>query len=318
MSANPTKTGNISNFFYIRQPKYYSGVANINVEEYEHCSMPVPNLKVISPLGWPISYLNPMVPNFQVANPIVHVVTPRAKKTSQIPEPSMPFDQLSVEHLASWVESLAISKSWEEAEQYVSSFRQKKIDGKRLIKMSTEDLWVHVNINKLGHRLTIVNAVKKLLHLPYARWADVIGRWQKSCDNFGSPSSVFSLDIPEIFSSERRSQSVPARHSPNGKKWRCNFQNCFREIGCYSEGDCEEESAKFSPIPMEGISLKARRSSQKPFKNGRGTLTEKEVFHVNVQDLAAHSFSEVVRTAKCGIGAANFVTGKDKNSNIDL
>lgn len=128
--------------------------------------------------------------------------------------------------------------------------------------MSTKDLYMHLNITKLGHRLEIVSAVKELLYLPWARWADVIGRWQRSCDKSGSPSSVFSFDTTQIFSSERRSRSVPARHSPNGKKMRSNFLKSFREIESYSEGDCEDESAKFSPISVEEISTKARSGGQ--------------------------------------------------------
>jgi len=72
--------------------------------------MPGYNHEVISPVGQPNSYLNPAVQNFQVAHPIFYFVTPRAEEPSRIPEPSMPFDQLDVEGLASWLESLAISK----------------------------------------------------------------------------------------------------------------------------------------------------------------------------------------------------------------
>jgi len=72
--------------------------------------MPVHNLKVRPPIGQPISYLNPAVQNFQVAQPLFYVMTPRAEETFRIPEPSIPFDQLDVEGLASWVESFANSK----------------------------------------------------------------------------------------------------------------------------------------------------------------------------------------------------------------
>jgi len=146
-----------------------------------------------------------------------------------------------------------------------------------LSRMSTKDLWTHVNIKKLGHRLEIVNAVKELLHIPYARWADVIRRWQKSCDDSGLSRPVFSLDIPEIFSSERRSRSVPARHSPNAKKLRCNFLKSFREIESYSEGDYEYESVKFSPISVKEISPKARSRCQNQFWNGKGISTERGI-----------------------------------------
>jgi len=76
------------------------------------------------------------------------------------------------------------------------------------------------------------------------------------------PRPVFSLDIPEIFSSERRSRSVPARHSLNGKTLRYNFLKCFREIESYSEGDYEDEFAKLSPNSVEEISPNARSRCQ--------------------------------------------------------
>jgi len=72
----------------------------------------------------------------------------------------------------------------------------------------------------------------------------------------------------------------------------------------------------FSTIHNTDVLPKARNSYRKPFKNGKGASIEKEVSDVNVGVPAAHSFSKIVRTAECGIGAANFVTVKDEHSDV--
>lgn len=78
---------------------------------------------------------------------------------------------MDVEDLAAWVEDFSNFKRWTEADVYAESFRQKGIDGKKVIRLSNEDLKMDLGIARHGDRQEILTAVRELYSSPKARCA---------------------------------------------------------------------------------------------------------------------------------------------------
>lgn len=99
-------------------------------------------------------------------NPMFHqspgLVKYQSEKPSQILEPIFPIDTQDAEAVATWVLRLANQRNWDEAEVYAESFRKNKINGPKMVKLSNTDLWKTLNIKKLGHRLEILKAVRRI------------------------------------------------------------------------------------------------------------------------------------------------------------
>jgi len=103
--------------------------------------------------------------NFQGLQPPCQLVRGkpcRRPKLPEIPMPEHPIDQLDVEELAAWVQDLAESKKWKEAKEYAETFKRNSVDGDTIVRRDDTFLWKKLKIEKLGHCLEIMKAVKVL------------------------------------------------------------------------------------------------------------------------------------------------------------
>lgn len=74
--------------------------------------------------------------------------------------PKVPsIHEMTIEETAAWIRRLACSKQWEEADEYVKSFIEKQITGRRLVEQTLHSLATDLKIRKLGHRFNILEAI---------------------------------------------------------------------------------------------------------------------------------------------------------------
>jgi len=66
-----------------------------------------------------------------------------------------------VDDIAVWIFDLANGQNWENPDHYAELFRQKGIDGRKIFRLDNKDLRDSIKISKLGHRLKILQAIKK-------------------------------------------------------------------------------------------------------------------------------------------------------------
>jgi len=71
-------------------------------------------------------------------------------------------DLMTVEQTCAWVRTLGYFKGWEEAIEYENSFRSNQIRGYLLQNLTLDSLKSDLDIWKFGHRLEIMNAIKRL------------------------------------------------------------------------------------------------------------------------------------------------------------
>lgn len=114
---------------------------------------------------------------------------------TSVSAPKIPIYRMNVEELATWVKYFSNSKGWIEADLYAESFVQKGIDGKKIVRLSNNDLKRDLEIAKLGHRLEILTMVKELHSSPKARCAAQMERYHNTISSYSdSENSVISLD----------------------------------------------------------------------------------------------------------------------------
>jgi len=76
---------------------------------------------------------------------------------------SMPrVDLMTVEQTAAWIWTVGHICGWDEADQYAESFQKNNIWGWLLQKLTVDSLKSDLGINKFGHRLMIISAIRHL------------------------------------------------------------------------------------------------------------------------------------------------------------
>jgi len=86
----------------------------------------------------------------------------------------------TVDDIAEWICKLACSKNWGTAASYSELFKRNKVDGRRIVSLQNKDLKNIIRIPKLGHRLTIMKAVK-------AAWEMDTGMVRSDCHQYLNP-----------------------------------------------------------------------------------------------------------------------------------
>jgi len=90
----------------------------------------------------------------QLTSKFLHSVWPSCYK------PPVKLLNMDVKETAVWVGMLAVLKGWNEARTYSEVFKVNDISGYMLPILSVQTLKVELNIDKLGHRLEIITAIK--------------------------------------------------------------------------------------------------------------------------------------------------------------
>jgi len=208
------------------------GMQPANIQGYQGypVNMPVANV-----------YPNyPMFQNFQIPSNLVQATPVQVQELSSMPPPRIPIYQMDVHELATWIRDFAKFKHWSEADQYANSFRAKRIDGKKLIGMDNNQLWMQLQIAKLGHRLEILRAVRELRSIR-SRCADAMERYHRSYSD--SEKSVVSTD------------HLPCSDQEPQRRRSRKLKGNFRRYGLESDRKaCSDVDQYFepSPSPMYG------------------------------------------------------------------
>lgn len=266
MPSDPAKNGE----FLFAIPNFAGAPVNLQVNQ--QAGMPVPNFQGNLPVCMPIVNFNPMLQSFQMPGHLFHSIPAQLKQPSAIPTPQIPIYQMDVEDLARWVQAFANFKHWNEADEYAKSFRKNAIDGRKIVRMSNNDLW-GLEIAKLGHRLEILKAVRELCSCPKARCAAAMERYHHRVSTYSdSETSSVSFDTSPL--------SAPEPPSWSGGRFRRNIRRRGRESDrtSYSDGDREDYVASSGtssggmPEPYEIT------KEQKPVVSRRGKNIENKAF----------------------------------------
>lgn len=72
------------------------------------------------------------------------------------------MSSLTVEETVSWIRKIGRSNQWGETEidKYVESFRQNKVTGRKLGRLTMNRLKMDLNVRKVGHRFIILEAIR--------------------------------------------------------------------------------------------------------------------------------------------------------------
>jgi len=86
-------------------------------------------------------------------------IYPSQNTQQKYPSFPKPLVDNTVDDIAEWICQLACSQNWAKGASYSELFKRNKIDGRMIVSLQNKDLKI-IRIPKLGHRLTIMNAVK--------------------------------------------------------------------------------------------------------------------------------------------------------------
>jgi len=182
-------TANHGNYIFATPNYATTPVCNFPVNQ--QFGVPAANFQGY-PVNVPVANVYPMFQNVQIPGHLVQGTPIQVQQLASMPPPRIPIYHMDVEELATWVKDFANFKQWSEADKYAKSFLKKGIDGKKLIRMTNNQLWMQLQIAKLGHRLEILRAVKELRSMQN-RCADAMERYHRYCYS-DSEKSVASLD----------------------------------------------------------------------------------------------------------------------------
>jgi len=259
MTSNSSKNGD----FLFTMPNYIGlPVGNFHVNH--QASMPAHNFQGNHPARMPIGSFIPVYQNFQVPGQYMHSMPAQVQQPSLISIQPIPIQDMDVCGLAACVKAFAQSKQWKEADEYAESFRRKCIDGRKLLKLSDNDLLVDLEIAKLGHRQEILRVIKKLGPCVTATCADTMARYPWYHNQVGnyydSENSVSSIDSSQM--------SAPVPSFRSGGKYRRNTPKYDRESDrtYYSYGDRENYTPRSSPgfggAPVPRTTARCRKPGQ--------------------------------------------------------
>jgi len=114
-----------------------------------------------------------------------------------------PVDQFNVEETSNWVRLLGETSGWSEATKYAAAFFQHGITGLALSQLTVDHLEKNMNIQKLGHRLTLINAIKSL-YTPYGGSCPMFERRFSSISTSAAPSTTAeTIDMSSDAESEQ-------------------------------------------------------------------------------------------------------------------
>jgi len=100
--------------------------------------------------------------NIQMAflnSPFQYTLSPPVLQST----PVMQVVEMNAEDTAEWIRKLGWSKGWKESEQYAESFRNNKIMGYLLEKLTLNSLKSELDVVKYGHRIEILTAIEELI-----------------------------------------------------------------------------------------------------------------------------------------------------------